>query len=478
MDALDHPEGRVGPLQLLAQQREADVVHAQAAVPLRDRRPQEAELAHLREDLAVDLAAGVPLPDVGQDLRLDEGAGGVADEPVLVGQGEVDHGEGLDSGSGMAPRCYPRPDAGRPVPVPGRRAPYTRSVDTNDAPASDALDLAALAGPNMSPVLGRYMDRSWSHGIGHRLYDTSGRAYLDFANGIAVTALGPRAPARDRGDPRPGRPAHGPGPRHRLRGVHGPARPDARGHLPGPAGHRPVPQLRLGGHRRRHQARASRDRPPGDHRVPGRVPRPDDRRHERDQLRRSTTAGATSRSCRRLPAPLPGRLPRLRRRRGGRHAGLPRVSSTTCSRRPSPPRRSPPSSSSPSRARAATTRPRPRSCRPLRAVCDEHGILLIADEVQSGFGRTGEMWAFEHAGIVPDVVCVAKAIANGLPLSAIVASRDVQAALGPRRPRHHVRRQPGGLRGRRRRARDDPRREPGRQRPRCAARSWPAACGS
>ena len=47
--------------------------------------------------------------------------------------------------------------------------------------------LAALAAPNMSPVLGRYMDRSWSHGIGHRLYDTDGRAYLDFANGIAVT---------------------------------------------------------------------------------------------------------------------------------------------------------------------------------------------------------------------------------------------------------------------------------------------------
>jgi len=61
-------------------------------------------------------------------------------------------------------------------------------VDTNDA--SPALDLAALAAPNMSPVLGRYMDRSWSHGVGHRLYDTAGRGYLDFANGIAVTALG------------------------------------------------------------------------------------------------------------------------------------------------------------------------------------------------------------------------------------------------------------------------------------------------
>ena len=61
-------------------------------------------------------------------------------------------------------------------------------MDTNDA--SDALDLAALAAPNMSPVLGRYMDRSWSHGVGHRLFDTAGNSFLDFANGIAVTALG------------------------------------------------------------------------------------------------------------------------------------------------------------------------------------------------------------------------------------------------------------------------------------------------
>ncbi len=68
--------------------------------------------------------------------------------------------------------------------------------------------------------------------------------------------------------------------------------------------------------------------------------------------------------------------------------------------------------------------------RGLRALCDEHGILLIADEVQSGYGRTGKMWAFEHAGIVPDVVCVAKAIANGLPLSAIVSSRELQERWG------------------------------------------------
>jgi 4-aminobutyrate aminotransferase-like enzyme len=57
-------------------------------------------------------------------------------------------------------------------------------------------------------------------------------------------------------------------------------------------------------------------------------------------------------------------------------------------------------------------------------------MLLIADEVQSGFGRTGRMWAFEHAGIVPDVVTAAKAIANGLPLSAIITSRELQERWG------------------------------------------------
>jgi 4-aminobutyrate aminotransferase len=72
----------------------------------------------------------------------------------------------------------------------------------------------------------------------------------------------------------------------------------------------------------------------------------------------------------------------------------------------------------------------PAFLRELRAYCDEHGILLIADEVQSGYARTGRMWAFEHAGIVPDVVVLAKAIANGLPLSAVVSSRALQERWG------------------------------------------------
>jgi 4-aminobutyrate aminotransferase len=57
----------------------------------------------------------------------------------------------------------------------------------------------------------------------------------------------------------------------------------------------------------------------------------------------------------------------------------------------------------------------------LRALCDRHEILLIADEVQSGYGRTGKMFACEHFGVVPDIMTVAKSIASGLPLSAIVA---------------------------------------------------------
>ncbi len=59
----------------------------------------------------------------------------------------------------------------------------------------------------------------------------------------------------------------------------------------------------------------------------------------------------------------------------------------------------------------------------LRELCDEHGILLIADEVQSGFGRTGRFFAVEHFGVVPDVLIMAKGIASGFPLSGLAAPR-------------------------------------------------------
>lgn len=60
----------------------------------------------------------------------------------------------------------------------------------------------------------------------------------------------------------------------------------------------------------------------------------------------------------------------------------------------------------------------------LRGLCDHYGILLVADEVQTGFGRTGKWLACEHAGIVPDVVCLAKGIASGMPLSVLATSSE------------------------------------------------------
>jgi len=61
----------------------------------------------------------------------------------------------------------------------------------------------------------------------------------------------------------------------------------------------------------------------------------------------------------------------------------------------------------------------------LRDLCDEHGILLVADEVQSGMGRTGRMWAIEHFGVEPDIVVAAKGIASGMPLGAMIARGDL-----------------------------------------------------
>jgi 4-aminobutyrate aminotransferase len=66
----------------------------------------------------------------------------------------------------------------------------------------------------------------------------------------------------------------------------------------------------------------------------------------------------------------------------------------------------------------------------LRAICDRHGILLIADEIQSGAGRTGTMWAIEQWGVKPDILLSAKGIASGMPLGAMVARADLLEAWG------------------------------------------------
>ena len=67
----------------------------------------------------------------------------------------------------------------------------------------------------------------------------------------------------------------------------------------------------------------------------------------------------------------------------------------------------------------------------LRKLCDETGALLILDEIQTGMGRTGRLWAYEHAGVEPDIMTLAKALANGVPIGAMLARDEVARALSP-----------------------------------------------
>nr|MCU0969936.1 4-aminobutyrate--2-oxoglutarate transaminase [Rubrivivax sp.] len=67
----------------------------------------------------------------------------------------------------------------------------------------------------------------------------------------------------------------------------------------------------------------------------------------------------------------------------------------------------------------------------IRELCDEHGILMIADEVQTGFGRTGRLYAMEHFGVVPDLIVTAKSLAAGMPLSAVTGRAEVMDAPPP-----------------------------------------------
>jgi 4-aminobutyrate aminotransferase/(S)-3-amino-2-methylpropionate transaminase len=78
----------------------------------------------------------------------------------------------------------------------------------------------------------------------------------------------------------------------------------------------------------------------------------------------------------------------------------------------------------------------PAYLKEVRRITEAHGVLLVADEIQSGFGRTGKMWAIEHSGVVPDLITFAKSVAAGLPLSGVVGRAEVMDA-----PR------PGGLGG-------------------------------
>jgi 4-aminobutyrate aminotransferase len=289
-------------------------------------------------------------------------------------------------------------------------------------------DLAADA-DHLTPILGRYFERSWSRGDGHRLYDTDGRAYLDFANCIAVTALGhhhPRVTAAihaqvDR--------LIGP------TGAIGYAEPVVRlsamlaDALPDPIDS--VMFLNSGSEAIDGALKLAR-------RVTGRPGIVAFRGgfHGRTFGAASiTTSNLNYRTGYEplLPgvyfAPYPAAYPEFGGDEGrASEAALAILRSLFAT------------IVAPSVVGSIVIEPvlgeggyQPAPVaflQALRTLCDEHGILLIADEVQTGYARSGPMWGFERAGIVPDVVVIAKAIANGLPLSAIASSRALMERWG------------------------------------------------
>jgi len=290
-------------------------------------------------------------------------------------------------------------------------------------------DGSAPASGSLTPVLGRYFQRTWSHGVGHRLYDTAGKAYLDFANGIAVTALGhahPRVTAAIHQQV------------DRLIGpvsAMGYAEPISRlaseldATFPDPLDS--VMFLNSGSEAIDAALKLAR-------RVTGRPGFVAFRGGFHGRTYGATSITTSNLNYRTGYEPmLPGvyfaPFPAAYQDFGGDEEAASEASLATLHSLFA-------TVIAASQVAAIVIEPvqgeggyipAPASfLRGLRSMCDRHGILLVIDEVQTGFARTGTMWAFEQAGIVPDVVCMAKAIANGLPLSAIISSREVQERWG------------------------------------------------
>jgi 4-aminobutyrate aminotransferase len=294
--------------------------------------------------------------------------------------------------------------------------------------SATSTDLASLAG-HISPVLGRYFERSWSHGAGHRLFDTDGRAFLDFANGIAVTALGHTHPAVTAAIHAQVDRLIGP------MGAMGFAEPVVRlasmlaEALPDPID--TVMFLNSGSEVIDGALKLAR-------RVTARPGIIAFRGAFHGRTFGATSITSSNINYRQGYEPLLSGVylspfPAVYRDFGGDEAAATAsclaaldnlfVSSIA------------PSSVAcmilePVQGEGGYQQAPAAFLQGLRERCDRHGMLLIADEVQSGYGRTGRMWAFEHAGVVPDVVCIAKAIANGLPLSAIATRRELQERWG------------------------------------------------
>ncbi len=289
------------------------------------------------------------------------------------------------------------------------------------------LDLAAAA-DHLTPVLGRYFERSWSHGEGHRLYDTAGRAYLDFANGIAVTALGHHHPAVTAAIHAQADKLIGP------TGAMGYSEPVVRlssmlaATLPDPIDS--VMFLNSGSEAIDGALKLAR-------RVTGRPGIIAFRGgfHGRTFGAMSVTTSSLNYRTGYEPlvpgvyfAPYPAAYPDFE----GDDEAASAASSflDTLLQTVIAPSVVGSILIEPVRGEGGYNPAAPSFLQGLRRLCDQHGILLIADEVQTGYARTGRMWGFEHAGIVPDIVVIAKAIANGLPLSAIATSRALMERWG------------------------------------------------
>jgi 4-aminobutyrate aminotransferase len=309
----------------------------------------------------------------------------------------------------------------------GARAGGLTPAQIDDLAA--AGDYAAISKPNLSPILGRYYERNWSHGEGHTLYDSDGRGFLDFACGIATTSLGHHHPAvtaaiKDQAE-KLLHICNALGylePVGRLAAMLADACPDPLDTVFfGNSGAEAVEAaLKL--------ARRVTGRP-GIIAFRGAF-------HGRTFGAASVTSSSINYRLGYeplLPSVYLTPFPNVYRYFGDDEEAA--TTGAMSALRTLLGHEIPASSVAaiiiePIQGEGGFS-PAPASfLRQLRALCDENGILLICDEIQSGIGRTGKMWAFEHAGIVPDVVCVAKALANGLPIGAIVTRRELQERWG------------------------------------------------
>ena len=277
----------------------------------------------------------------------------------------------------------------------------------------------------LSPVLGRYFERTWVRGEGHHLWDDQGKRYLDFACGIATTSLGHAHPAVNAA-------------------IH--AQVDRLVHVSSGLGY--VESVNLLAER-----------------LAATCPAP------LDTVFLANSGAEAIEAAMKLSRRVTGRPGYIAFRNAfhGRTYGAASLTSSNLNYRagyepllpgvvlaPFPEVHGDPAQASaealaaldslfegviPAAEVAAIVvepvqgeggiNPAPADfLRGLRERCDRYGILLVIDEIQTGLARTGRMWAFEAAGIVPDVVCFGKAIANGLPLAGIISARALQERWG------------------------------------------------